>query len=55
MVRLSNDNILNLDAVTEQGVIKTLNFMALQKQEIEQQNQKILNQNRKNDLQRNRR
>lgn len=55
MVRLSNDNILNLDAVTEQGVIKTLNFMALQKQEIEQQNQKILNQNRKNDVQRNRR
>ena len=55
MVRLSNDNILNLDAVTEQGVVKTLNFMALQKQEIEQANQKILNQNRKNDLQRNRR
>ena len=55
MVTLSNNNILHLDAVAEGGVVKTLNYMALQKQIIEEENQKILNQKRKHDLQTNRR
>ena len=55
MVQLSNDNILNLDAIAEEGVIKTLNFMAHQKQQALEENAKILNQKRTHDLQTNRR
>ncbi len=54
MVTLSNDNILNLDQIAEQGVVKTLNFMAHQKQQIIQENAQALNQRIKHDLQRNR-
>lgn len=55
MVTLSNDNILNLDSVTEEGVIKTLNWMAHQKQVLLQENAAALNQKRQYELQRNRR
>jgi hypothetical protein len=55
MVTLSGDNILNLDRVTEEGVVKTLNFMAHQKQIQLQENAAALNQKRKHDLQTNRR
>ena len=55
LVTLSGDNILNLDAITEEGVVKTLNFMAHQKQIQLQENAAALNQKRKHDLQTNRR
>ena len=54
IVSLAMDNILNLDAVTEQPLKKTLNFMALQKERALEEQQKQLEQKRKYDLQRNR-
>jgi hypothetical protein len=55
MVQLSNENILNLDPVAEEGVVKTLNFMAYKKQQAIEENAKALNQKRQHDLQTNRR
>lgn len=54
MVGLSNDNLLNLDKITEEGVIKTLNWMAYQKQAQLEANAIALNNKRKHDLQRTR-
>lgn len=54
IVGLSMDNILNIDAVTEQPLKKVLNFMALQKEKQLEENQRKLEQKRQYDLQRNR-
>jgi len=53
IVHLANDNILNIDEVTEQPLKKVLNFMALQKERALEEQQKQLEQRRKYDLQRN--
>ena len=55
IVSLANRNILNMDAVTDQPLKKALNFMALQKEEALEEQQKQLQQKRKYDLQRTRR
>lgn len=55
IVSLANGDILNMDAVTEQPLKKALNFMALQKEEALEQQQKQLQQKRQYDLQRTRR
>jgi len=55
IVGLANDNILNIDEVTEQPLKKVLNFMALQKEKVLEENQRQLQQKRQYDLQRNRR
>ena len=55
IVGLANDNILNIDEVTEQPLKKVLNFMALQKDKALEENQRQLQQKRQYDLQRNRR
>ncbi len=54
IVDLADNNLLNLDAITEQPLVKTLNFMALRKQKQLEENMKILQQQKKYDLQRNR-
>ena len=54
IVSLANDNILNLDEVTEQPLKKVLNFMALQKEKVLEENQRQLQQKRQYDLQRTR-
>ena len=55
IVGLANEDVLKLDAVVEEPVIKILNFMALQKQKTLEENARILEQKRKYDLQANRR
>jgi len=55
IVNLAQDNLLNIDKVTEQPLKKVLNFMALQKERALEEEQKQLDQKRKYDLQRNRR
>ena len=55
IVALAQDNILKLDEVTEQPLKKVLNFMALQKEKVMEENQKQLQQKRQHDLQRNHR
>ena len=55
IVALAQDNILRIDEVTEQPLKKVLNFMALQKEKVMEENQKQLQQKRQHDLQRNHR
>ena len=47
IVDLADDDILKLDAVTDQPLIKTLNFMALRKERQVQENMRIIEQNAK--------
>ncbi len=54
IIGLASDNILNVDAVTEQPVIATLNFMAHQKQKQIAENFKKLKQQKEYELQRRR-
>ncbi len=55
IVGLAHNNILQLDAVTEQPLKKVLNFMALQKEQQLEENQRKLKERRQYDLQRNHR
>jgi len=55
IVSIAGDNILNIDEVTEQPLKKVLNFMALQKEKVLEENQRQLQQKRQHDLQRTRR
>jgi len=55
IVGLAHNNILQLDAVTEQPLKKVLNFMALQKEQQLEENQRKLKERRQYDLQRTRR
>ena len=55
IVNLANENLLNIDAVTDQPLKKVLNFMALQKEKQLEEQQRILKQRRQHDLQANRR
>ena len=55
IVSLANRNILNIDEVTDQPLKKALNFMALQKEEALEEQQKQLQQKRQYDLSRARR
>jgi len=55
IVSLAGEDILNIDEVTEQPLKKVLNFMALQKEKVLEENQKQLQQKRQYDLQRTRR
>jgi hypothetical protein len=52
IVGLANDDVLKLDEVTEQPLKKILNFMALQKQEALEEQERQAKQRRKYDLQR---
>lgn len=54
IIGLASDNILNVDAVTEQPVLATLNFMAHQKQKQIAENFKKLKQQKEYELQRRR-
>lgn len=54
IIGLASDNILNVEAVTEQPVISTLNFMAHQKQKQIAENFKKLKQQKEYELQRRR-
>ena len=54
IVALAQDNLLNIDEVTEQPLKKVLNFMALQKEKQLEENQRQLKQKRQYDLQRTR-
>jgi len=54
IVRLSGDDILKMDAVTEQPLKKVFNFMALQKEETLELQRQQRQQQREYDLQRNR-
>ena len=47
IVDLAHDDILRLDDVTDQPLIKTLNFMALRKEKQLEENMKIIEQNSK--------
>jgi len=55
IVSLAQDNILHIDDVTEQPLKKVLNFMALQKEKVMEENEQKLKQRRQYDLQRTRR
>ena len=55
LVDLADDDLLKLDAITEQPLKKAFNFMALRKEKILEDNFKQLQQKRQHDLQRNRR
>lgn len=55
LVDLADDDILKLDAITEQPLKKAFNFMALRKEKILEENFKQLQIKRQHDLQRNRR
>lgn len=55
IVQLANDNLLDIDAVTEEPLKKVLNFMALQKEKQLEEQQRILKERRKHDVQTNRR
>jgi len=55
IVSLAHDNILHIDDVTEQPLKKVLNFMALQKEKVMEENEQKLKQRRQYDLQRTRR
>lgn len=55
IVSLANEDILNIDRVTEEPLKKALNFMALQKEKALEEREKQLQQKRKYDLQANRR
>lgn len=47
IVDLAGDDILKLDAVTDQPLIKTLNFMALRKERLLEENMRVIQQNAK--------
>ena len=47
IVGLANDNILNMDSVTDEPLKKVLNFLALQKEKQIEANLEIMKQNRK--------
>jgi hypothetical protein len=55
IVGLANGDVLKMDEVTEQPLKKILNFMALQKEQQLEENQRKLKERRQYDLQRNRR
>jgi len=55
IVSLAQDNILQIDEVTEQPLKKVLNFMSLQKEKVMEENEAKLKQKRQYDLQRTRR
>ncbi len=55
IVGLANGDVLKLDAVTDQPLTKMLNFMALQKEQQLEENQRKLKERRQYDLSRNRR
>jgi len=54
IIGLASDNLLQLDAVTEQPLLKTFNFMAHQKNKQISENFKKYKQQKENELQRNR-
>jgi len=54
IIGLASDNLLNIDDVTEQPLLKTLNFMAHQKQKQVSENFKKYKQQKEYELQRNR-
>ena len=53
IISLANEDILNIDAVTEQPLKKALNFMAYKKEKQLEEQQRQLKQRRANDLLRN--
>lgn len=55
IVGLAGGDLLKIDAITEQPLKKTLNFMALQKEQQLEENQRKLKERRQYDLSRNRR
>ena len=55
IVGLAGEDILKIDEVTEQPLTKALNFMALQKEKVMEENEIQLQTQRQYDLQRNRR
>lgn len=55
IVDLANDDLLRIDDITDQPLIKTLNFMALKKERAETLAMQQLQQKRQHDLQRNNR
>ena len=55
IISLAKEDILNIDAVTEQPLKKALNFMAYKKEKQLEEQQRQLKERRKNDLQRNHR
>lgn len=55
IIMLASEDILNMDAVTEQPLKQALNFMAWKKEKTLREQQAILKQKREYDLQRNRR
>ena len=55
IVGLAKEDILNIDAVTNEPLKKALNFMALQKEKVLEEQQRQLQQKRQYDLQRTRR
>ena len=54
IVDLADNDVLNIDAITEQPLKKILNFMALKKEKQMEENFKQLQQKRQHDLSRNR-
>lgn len=55
IITLANEDILNIDAVTDQPLKKALNFMAYKKEKQLEEQQRILKEKRRYDLQANRR
>ena len=55
IVGLANGDVLKLDEITDQPLTKMLNFMALQKEQQLEENQRKLKERRQYDLSRNRR
>ena len=53
IIMLSGEDILNMDAVTDQPLKKALNFMAWKKEKTLKEQQEIMKQKRQYDLQRN--
>lgn len=53
IISLANEDLLNIDAVTEQPLKKALNFMAWKKAKMLEEQQRQLKQRRQNDLLRN--
>lgn len=53
IISLANEDLLNIDAVTEQPLRKAFNFMAWKKEKQLEEQQRILKERRKNDLLRN--
>ena len=53
IISLANEDLLNIDAVTEQPLRKAFNFMAWKKEKQLEEQQRILKERRKNDVLRN--